>query len=200
MKLVLITGSVLGMAMLLVGCQRNQPAPVIEEELTSVVDSIVEEDSSLPNYQAVIPADDPENATYIIEGQPVTLVDGQAEVPTVPESASVSTVNMFGMPVKGDLTYDQIPDAAVVLVVQGSGSGVFYYQAAALNENGQYVGTNAVLLGDRIAPQTTQIVDNTIVANYAERAPGEPMTTQPSVGVSKYMQVQNGILVEVDSP
>lgn len=200
MKIQLMVLSAVSLALVLAGCQNNQPASVVEEEPTNVVEEVIEEDSILPNYQAVIPAEDPENATYIIEGQSVALIDGQAEVPVAPDSASVSTVSMFGQSTMGDLTADDIDDAAVMLVVSGSGSGTFYYQAAALNKDGMYSGTNAVLLGDRIAPQTTQIMDGTIVANYAERAPGEPMTTKPSVGVSKYMQVQGGILVEVDSP
>lgn len=160
----------------------------------------MKEDTTLPHYQAVIPAEDPENATYIIDGQPVALINGESQVPLGPDPEIVSTVTMFGQPTMGDLTADDIDDAAVMLVVSGSGSGTFYYQAAALNKDGKYSGTNAILLGDRIAPQSTQIMDNTIVANYAERAPGEPMTAQPSVAVSKYLQVQNGILVEVDAP
>jgi hypothetical protein len=31
--------------------------------------------------------------------------------------------------------------------------------------------------------------------NYAERKPGDPMTTAPSVGASKYLQVVDGKLV-----
>ena len=60
-----------------------------------------------------------------------------------------------------------------------------------------YSGTNAVLLGDRIAPQTTRIVDGLIEVNYADRAPGEPMTARPSVGVTKRLRVTDGRLVEV---
>jgi hypothetical protein len=58
------------------------------------------------------------------------------------------------------------------------------------------VGTNAVLLGDRIAPQTTELRDGSLIVNFAERRPGEPMTTPPSAGVSKYLKVVAGKLVE----
>ena len=47
------------------------------------------------------------------------------------------------------------------------------------------------LLGDRIAPQTTEVSrnprhKNVIVVNYGDRRPDEPMTGQPSVGKSVY--------------
>jgi hypothetical protein len=59
-----------------------------------------------------------------------------------------------------------------------------------------YLGTNAVFLGDRIAPQTTEIRDEEIIVNYAERKLDEPMTTPPSIGVSKYFKIVEGRLVE----
>ncbi|HRH21982.1 MAG TPA: hypothetical protein PLJ58_02155, partial [bacterium] len=55
---------------------------------------------------------------------------------------------------------------------------------------------NAILLGDRIAPQTTEWLDGEIVVNYAERKAGEAMTVSPSVGVSRYFQVADGTLIE----
>jgi len=59
-----------------------------------------------------------------------------------------------------------------------------------------YKGTNAILLGDRIAPQTTEIKNGQVIVNYADRAAGEPMTARPSVGVSKYLKVEGTTLVE----
>jgi hypothetical protein len=47
-----------------------------------------------------------------------------------------------------------------------------------------------------VAPQTSQVRDGELVVNYADRRPGEPMTTQPSIGVSKYLKVADGKLVE----
>jgi len=48
-------------------------------------------------------------------------------------------------------------------------------------------GTNAILLGDRIAPDTTQIANGIVTVNYADRKPTDPMSTPPSIGVSKYL-------------
>lgn len=138
------------------------------------------------------------DATYTIDGVPVTLNNGEASAPAAPGSASMAETKYFGNMVTGDLNGDGVPDAAFLLTQSGGGSGTFYYVVAALKTPAGYVGTNAVLLGDRIAPQTTELrPGGELIVNYADRAAGEPMTAKPSVGVSKYLQVQNGQLVEV---
>jgi hypothetical protein len=137
-------------------------------------------------------AKDPQNATYSIEGKSVTLINGKSED---------GTTTMFGEPTTGDLNGDGAKDAGVILVVSGNGSGTFYYAAAALNNTNTYTydGTNAIILGDRIAPQTESIQNEIYTVNFAERAPGEPMTTQPSVGVSKYFKVNGTTLQETSN-
>ena len=143
---------------------------------------------------------DPKNATYMVEGSSVTLVNGKS-VSSAVTSGSAETISttMFGEPVLGDLNGDGIPDAAVMIEQNSGGTGVFYYEAAAMNVGNVAKGTNAVLLGDRIAPQTTQITNGQIIVNYADRNPGEPMTTQPSLGVSKYLRY-DGTVLQVSSP
>lgn len=139
---------------------------------------------------------DPLNATYTIGGAPVVLVNGKVSVPTVPDSAEVITTQIFGEPVYGDLNGDGKDDEALFLVQTGAGSGTFYYAAAALDSGTGAVGTNAVLLGDRIAPNTIQIANGIAIVNYAERKASEPMSASPSVGVSKYLVESNGTLYD----
>ena len=98
----------------------------------------------------------------------------------------------------GDLTGNGAGDAAFLITQTGGGSGTFYYIVAAIKTTDGYRGTNGILLGDRIAPQSTEIKNGEIVVNYADRSAGEPMTAQPSVGVTRYFRVQDGILVEAD--
>src|SRR6185503_4941909 len=150
-----------------------------------------------PAYQSNTPPPatfDPLNATYTLDGQPVTLVNGKAETPVAPGSATKSTTTIFGQPILGDLNGDGKLDAAVILVQNPGGSGTFYYIAAAINTADVAEGTNAVLLGDRIAPQTTAIKNGQIIENYADRKPGEPMTAAPSVGVTKYLTYEGSTL------
>jgi membrane-bound inhibitor of C-type lysozyme len=137
---------------------------------------------------------DYKNATYVIEGQPVMLVNGRAETAAAPGSASQTVTQYFGNEATGDLNGDGVPDVAFLLTQNSGGSGMFYYVVVALKTTNNYQGTNAILLGDRIAPQTTEIKNGQLIVNYADRAAGEPMTAQPSVGVSKYFKVEGTTL------
>ena len=139
----------------------------------------------------------PMQASYRIERQEVRLINGQAEAEAAPGSATKIKTSVFGQPVFGDLNEDGNEDAALLLVHQPGGSGTFYYVVAALNVNGGFRGTNAVLLGDRIAPQTIEILDGVVIANYADRRPQESMAVPPSVGMSKYLVVKAGKLVTI---
>ena len=135
---------------------------------------------------------------FIIEGQPVMLGNGQAETAAAPGAATKTVTQYFGNVATGDLNGDSVPDVAFLLTQTGGGSGTFYYVVATLvAADGSYQGTNAILLGDRIAPQTTEIRGGQLIVNYAERKAGEPMTARPSVGVSKYLKVIGRELVEV---
>jgi hypothetical protein len=127
------------------------------------------------------------NMTYVVSGETFTLKDGKAEKEYVPGSASKNTLTMFGEPVYGDLNGDGKNDAAILLTNDTGGSGTFYYAVLAINNGTSYRATNAMLLGDRIAPQTVEIHDGRTVYNFAERKAGEPMTTQPSVGKSVWI-------------
>lgn len=145
-------------------------------------------------YQPVF---NPLSVTYSVEGQSVTLIDGKLEVEAAPVSASKIVTMVFGEPVAGDLNGDRKADAAIILTQNSGGSGTFYYVVAALSDGNGAKGTNAVLLGDRIAPQNIEIKNGQIIANYADRKLGEPMTAAPSVGVSKYLVYDGTELREV---
>lgn len=136
------------------------------------------------------------DASFIIEGRTVALVNGVSEVEAAPGSASKIVTRYFGNEASGDLNGDGVPDMTFLLTQSTGGSGTFYYVVAALATKTGYTGTNAVLLGDRVAPQTTESRNGDITVNYAVRAQGEPMTTAPSVGVSKRLRVVDGKLIE----
>lgn len=142
---------------------------------------------------------DPRNATYLIEGRSITLTNGLSEIEAAPGSAARITTRYFGNEVKHDLDGDGREDVAFLLTQETGGSGVFFYIVAALDTPDGYRGSQAFLLGDRIAPQTTNIDEgktlrgtdrqNVIVVNYAVRRPGEPFTAQPSVGKSAWLKL-----------
>lgn len=141
---------------------------------------------------------DPLSASYIVEGLKVQLVAGRAETEAAPGSAAKISTSAFGQPAFGDLDGDGDDDAALILLRQPGGSGTFFYVAAAVNTNGKFVGTNALFLGDRIAPQDISIRNGQVLVNYADRRPDEPMTVAPSVGQSRYFALKDGALAAVD--
>lgn len=144
-----------------------------------------------------VPGLTPGDATYMIDGQALTLRDDQAAAAPVAGAAGKTLARIFGEPVHGDLDGDGVADAALLLVVTSGGSGTFYYLAAAFNRAGAFVGSEAILLGDRIAPQQLSIRHGLVVANYAERLAGQAMTVPPSQGMTKYLVRSGGGLEEI---
>lgn len=142
---------------------------------------------------------DYKDAEYVIEGQRVKLTDGFSETEAAPGSAAKIVTRYFGNELKTDLDGDGREDIAFLLTQQKGGSGTFFYVVGALNTDQGYVGSDGYLLGDRIAPQTTEVSQdprhrNVIVVNFADRASGEPMTAQPSVGKSVYLKLDSALM------
>ena len=136
------------------------------------------------------------DATYEVDGQQVALKNGVAEV-TLPGSLSTVRTHYFGNEAKGDMNNDRKEDVAFLLTQNGGGTGTFYFLTVALGVGDGYKGINSVFIGDRIAPQSTEIKNGIITVNYADRLPDEPFTANPSVGVSRYFKVENEKLVEI---
>ena len=144
------------------------------------------------------PASSPLKATYLIEGAEVSLAGGHAEEAAAPGSAARVQTDVFGDPAQGDLDGDGDEDVALFLVRQPGGSGTFIYLAAALNAGSGYVGTNAVLLGDRVSPQQITIRNGLASADFLDRRPEEPMAADPTVGRSRRLVLDDGILTSID--
>jgi len=139
---------------------------------------------------------DPLNGTYMIDSQSVTLVNGMSDQPAAPESSSDILTQVFGQPVYGDISGDGKKDAVFFVAQQTGGTGTFFYVIAAMAQGDGYVPTNAIFLGDRIAPQNIDIVNGVAEVNYAVRKDTDPMTEQPSIGVTKYLYIKSGSLFE----
>ncbi|HVS79552.1 MAG TPA: hypothetical protein VHF05_01105 [Candidatus Paceibacterota bacterium] len=143
---------------------------------------------------------DGRNSTFAIDGNPVTLADGISEVP-IPDSSSKVTTRYFGNEAAGDLDGDGTSDMAFIVTQDSGGSGLFYYAVAALHTSSGWKTTNAYLIGDRIAPQSTVIPANSLEleVNYADRDPNEPMSTAPSQAKTLTLKVAPGNVLEPSS-
>jgi hypothetical protein len=127
------------------------------------------------------------DTTFTVDGKEFVLADGKAEMESAPGSASKETLSVFGEPVYADYDSDGDNDAALLLVHETGGTGVFYYAALALADGDEYKGSGVMYLGDRIAPQNINVIDGRAVYNYTERRADEPMSAQPSVGKSVFV-------------
>ena len=146
---------------------------------------------------------DYKNATYRIEGRPITLANGLSEIEAATGSSKIIT-RYFGNEVTHDLNDDGREDIVFLLTQETGGSGIFFYVVAALNTTNGYIGSEAFFLGDRIAPQTTHMDEgktvrgtnrqNVIVVNYAVRLPGEPFTTRASLGESIWIKLDSNTM------
>lgn len=165
------------------------------EQIIQKIDSLEERshNSNLEKNRAGMAADYLD-ASYTIDGETVQLTDGYSESEATPGSASKNMTRYFGNELVTDLDGDGDNDVAFILTQETGGSGTFYYAVAALNTVDGYVGSDGYFLGDRIAPQSTDISQNprhknVVVFNYAERAEDEPMSTEPSLGKSAYLKL-----------
>jgi hypothetical protein len=187
--------SIILFVMILSGCTPAIASPSIENESRSTTITPTETPTA-----TITPIASYKDATYQIEGQSITLVNGISEIEAAPGSASRIITRYFGNDAFGDLNGDGKEDAAFLLTQENGGSGTFYYIVAALRTDTGYLGTNGIFLGDRIAPQATEIQKGVIIVNYADRNPNDSFAVQPSVAVSKYFRVTDNKLVEVNAP
>jgi hypothetical protein len=154
------------------------------------------QNKNVPNIDTEKQIFDGKNSTFTINGQAITLTNGLSEI-SVPDSSSKITTRYFGNEARGNLTNNGSDDYAFIVTQDTGGSGIFYYVIVAYRTSEGYKTTNAFLIGDRIAPQSTHIQEDAreLYINYAERKPGEPMTARPSQGATLTLKVTpNGIL------
>lgn len=133
------------------------------------------------------------DATYTINGEKITLKNGISEI-AIPDSSSKIITKFWGNQIEHDLDEDGSLDNIFILTQETGGSGVFYYVVAKLNTKEGSYGSDAVFIGDRIAPQNIIIDENNdrknvIVVNYADRKENESFSVQPSVGKSMWLKL-----------
>jgi len=152
--------------------------------------------SSLPDG---ILAESPVNTSYLIDNERIKLENGSKEWQAAPGSSSWVKIAIAGEPVYGDLTHDNMQDAALFIIYQGGGSGTFYYIGAALSESGQYRGVNTILIGDRIKSPVARIQNGLITVTYFDRRPDEAMAAVPTLEQTRYFIVEESSLQEIET-
>ncbi len=169
------------------------------EETISMVSSVDSLSSNKSEIQVTTPNPaslDILNNTYIIDEKVMRFKDGVSYDEEAPNSSMKTVTRIFGEPIFGDLNNDGKQDAIFFVSQETSGTGLFFYVVALINQGGNYVGTPGVFIGDRIAPQNIRIENNIAAVNFAMRREGEPMVAEPSVGTTKYFRVLGNKLIE----
>ena len=116
------------------------------------------------------------NATYPTSVGTRTLKDGAFEVEAAPGSASKISVRLVDFAAFGDLDGDPEPDAAVVLVSSGGGSGTFVDLVAVLARDGAARPVARVQLGDRVLVREVRIEDRHILVRLRTRGATDPLS------------------------
>ncbi|HBU06541.1 MAG TPA: hypothetical protein DEB09_00480 [Candidatus Magasanikbacteria bacterium] len=143
------------------------------------------------------------NATYTIENEIITLVDGKMvedkfEQEILPGEKSKNITELLSASELGDLDDNNLDDAVVILTQNDGGSGTFYYVSIALQASSTYYGYNAIFLGDRILPKDIEFRQGIIIVNYKDHADGQAMTDEPTLERQRYFVFEEGILKELN--
>ena len=135
------------------------------------------------------------NATYTIEDESFSLVNGVAEKEILPGAASKILVRVFSMQFLGDFDRNDFDESAVVLTFDGGGSGTFYYLSVFDGKK----SSNAVLLGDRIDFHSVKRLENReIIANFSKRKESESFAGLPTLMTSVHFTFSEGNLQQMD--
>jgi heat shock protein HslJ len=139
------------------------------------------------------------NMTYtgIFDDQPVTLVDGIAEIEEPGSGTPIVRLVASGTAL-GDLNGDGEQDAVALLEYNSSGSGRFVYIAPVLNVETAPVAGPATMIGDRIQVKSLEVVDGEVVSESIEQGEGDAACC-PSTNMRRTFALQDGALVETGS-
>jgi hypothetical protein len=105
------------------------------------------------------------------------------------------SLTVLDMNARGDLNGDGVPDAAVVMVYWGGGSGVFNYLAAVVNDRGQPRHVASAELGDRVRIDGVAVKDGTVTVNLTVQGANDPMCC-PTQAATRTFSLQGKDLVE----
>jgi putative hemolysin len=141
------------------------------------------------------------NAEYQSEfpaSKKAKLTDGKYEE-TGPSGGASDRVLITLAPVNafGDLNGDGVDDAAVVLVSNTGGSGVFEHLAAVINQNGTPRHVASEFLGDRVKIEAISIEAGVITVDMVTQGPQDPLCC-PTQKVKQSYKLQGDKLVKVN--
>ncbi len=166
---------VVACALLVVACERREPAP------PAVADS----SAGVTVAQAA-------NATYPSENTEsgrVSLVDGHYE------DRDMVSADLDAMGATGDVDGDGAIDRAVLLVTSTGGSGVFRELYLLRQKGGALQVSAPALLGDRVEVNDLRIENGEIVVDLVVQGAEDPLCC-PTLAVTYRFRLAGDVLVE----
>ena len=127
--------------------------------------------------------------------EPIKLTDGKYEGYFSADGGSSRPTIIFGQPYAfRDLDGDGLDDAAVLLVENSGGSGVFVYLAAVLNQRGKPENVATTLLGDRAQVEELTVESGQIKLKMLTHSPGDPMCCPSEEAQATYSLGENELV------
>lgn len=181
---------------LLIGDGEGRFSPAHPVTYAQAVRTLIKVSAWTQEKTAKLAGLNPAEATYLINGQEITLASGMAKQQVTPGSAAKAVTKLSDRMAAGDLNGDGQIDVAAVLTHDGGGSGTFFYLAVV-----QHDGTPvaAAFLGDRIAVQNVRIVDGKVSVDLLTRGAEDPMAVRPYIKETRMFEVKGGALVPLGS-
>jgi uncharacterized RDD family membrane protein YckC len=167
-------------------------------------------------------AKDAGSETYHLDGRTVTLTNGvfqepydawlnrprnpydnaeakAAYLPPEPMTpGKVAIVRLTDKRLVGPVSSEGMPGEAVFFTFTAGGDSTHYY-VTLRRTNGKWHGatTNSILLGDRISVEAVRIEGGKLFVDTLDRKAGEPLTTAPSVRITRAFVDAGGRLDEI---
>ena len=174
-----------------------QPATVTSQPVVASKTPVTT--PTLPS-PAVLTADMLRNAQYNLQGcsgtpQSFQLVNGSYASGVDPSSVDYVGITMGDQVAFGDLNYDGVEDAEVILGVNCGGTGVFTWIAAVLNMGGVPVQAASVFIDDRPMISSLSISSGEIISDIVIHGTTDPMCC-PSARTQQGYRLYGSVLIK----
>lgn len=133
---------------------------------------------------------DYKNATYVIDGESITLKEGVYQSKS---EGNVTTVALDSLLASGDVDGDGKEDKVVSLSADYGGSGTFYYVGVVLSPDTKLTA-DSYFVADRIKIKSATVDNQQIVVNYLDRPANAPMSEDPTVEKEVKLTLKDGKL------
>jgi hypothetical protein len=164
----------------------------LPSSVTETPNPVTTDTPIVPPPPTVLTLDMLRNGTWFApsSGHTVTLVDGNYQSGSDPSAVDYLVVTMSDLAAFGDLNFDGIEDAAILLIENMGGTGVFVSLIAVLNVGGAPLQAASVFIDDRPILNTLVIQSGEILVNTVIHGADDPGCC-PSAAVEQGYRLYN---------